>query len=190
MRSWTLTVLALGLAASVAACSGDRAKNANSSAAGSDTPAVGTTGANADRDFIQDQLEDGQAEVLVARIAIDKASDPQVKEFAETMVRDHEKAAEDLRQAASAANVQLEATEPDHDHKNLQEDLAKLTGRDFDKKYIDAMVDEHQEAVSELEKKADSSNVQVHDWVAKTLPTVRQHLDRAKQLKQTLDRAH
>lgn len=191
MRSWTMTALALGFAASVAACGGDRsASNANGAAAGRDAgSAVGTSGVNAERGFIEDQLEDGQAEVMLARIALERAANPQVKEYAQMMASDHEKAGQELRQIASQAGVQVNAAEPDHDHTNVQEDLTKLSGRDFDRKYIDVMVDEHQEAVDELEKKADSASPEVHGWVARTLPVVRQHLDRARQIKQTLDRA-
>jgi putative membrane protein len=99
-------------------------------------------------------------------------------------------AADELKQAASTANVQVNPpAEPDGDHKDLQEELTKLTGRDFDRKYIDAMVDEHQEAVNELEKKTDSDNAPIKQWASKTLPTVRQHLERAKQIQQSLERA-
>ena len=50
------------------------------------------------------------------------------------LVRDHTKALADLREAAAAANVQLStANEENRDQRNLQEDLAKLTGPDFDR---------------------------------------------------------
>jgi hypothetical protein len=51
------------------------------------------------------------------------------------------------------------------------------------------MVDEHQEAVNELEKKTDADNMQVRQWASKTLPKVRQHLDEARQIQQSLNQA-
>jgi hypothetical protein len=51
------------------------------------------------------------------------------------------------------------------------------------------MVDEHEEAVSEVEKKADSDNTAIRQWAAKTLPKLREHLDHAKRLQETLDQA-
>ena len=48
------------------------------------------------------------------------------------------------------------------------------------------MVAEHEEAVNEIEKRVDSESVQVRQWATQTLPTVRQHLDRAKQLQKML----
>lgn len=184
MKPWTQAVLGICLAASIVACNKNDANNTTAR----DTGAVGTAGTGADRDWIQDQLEDGQAEINLARLASERATNPQVKDFAQMMLRDHQAAGDELKQAATAANVQVNPpAEPDNDHKNLQEDLAKLSGPEFDRKYIDAMVDEHQEAVNEIEKKADSDNVQIRQWATKTLPTVRQHLEQAKQLKQTLE---
>ena len=189
MKRWTQVVLGISLAASMAGCNTDRANDANNTA-GRDSAAVGTAGASADKDWIEDQLEDGQAEVQLAQLASERATNPQVKEFAQMMIKDHQMAGEELKRAATAANVEVQpAAELDNDHKDLQEDLSKLSGRDFDRKYMDAMVDEHQEAVNELEKKADADTPHIRDWASKTLPTVRQHLEQAKQIQETLNKA-
>jgi putative membrane protein len=180
----------MSLAASMVACSSERRASDNA-AAGRDNPAaVGTAGAGADRDFIQDQLEDGQAEVALGKIAAERATHPEVKQFGQQMVREHQMAGDELRQAAQAANAQVTApAEPDGDHKNHQEELLKLSGTEFDRKYIDLMVEEHEEAVNELEKKVDSDNQHIRQWATKTLPSVRKHLEHAKQLDKTLEEA-
>ena len=124
-------------------------------------------------------------------MAAERASNPAVKDFAQMMVRDHTKAAADLREVATATNVQLDtASELDRHHENLQKDLATLSGPEFDRKYVDAMVDGHEKAVNEIEKKVDSDNPQLKQWATQTLPVVRQHLERAKQLKETLEKAN
>ena len=189
MKRWTQVVLGIGLAASIVACNNNRANDA-SNTAGRDSAAVGTAGASADKDWIEDQLEDGQAEVQLAKLASERATNPDVKQFAQMMIKDHEAAGEELKRAATAANVQVNPpAEMDNDHKDLQEDLSKLSGRDFDRKYMDAMVDEHQEAVNELEKKTDADTPHVREWASKTLPAVRQHLEQAKQIQETLNKA-
>jgi putative membrane protein len=189
MKRWTQATLGICLAATVVACSNDRRDDANARPADSGA-AVGTAGANAERDFIADQLEDGQAEVNLGKLAAERASNPRVKEFAQMMVRDHQMAGDELKQAATAANVQVAPpAEPDGDHKEAQEELAKLTGSEFDRKYIDKMIDEHQEAVNEVEKKVDSDTPQVRQWATKTLPKIREHLEHARQIKETLDKA-
>jgi len=189
MKRWTQATLGICLAASIVACSSDKRDDANARP-GDTGAAVGTAGANAERDFIEDQLEDGQAEVNLGKLAAERASNAEVKAFAQMMVRDHQMAGDELKQAATATNVQVNPpAEPDGDHKDAQEELAKLSGPEFDRKYMNKMVDEHEEAVSEVEKKADSENAQVRQWATKTLPKLREHLAQAKQIKETLDKA-
>jgi putative membrane protein len=189
MKRWTQATLGICLAASIVACSSEKRDDANARP-GDTGAAVGTAGANAERDFIEDQLEDGQAEINLGNLAAERASNAEVKAFAQMMVRDHQMAGDELKQAATATNVQVNPpAEPDGDHKNAQEELAKLSGPEFDRKYMSKMVDEHEEAVSEVEKKADSENPQVRQWATKTLPKLREHLAQAKQIKETLDKA-
>lgn len=178
-------VLGVALAGAIVACSDNNTANRDAGNAGA---AVGTSGATADRDFVADQLEDGQTEVVLGKLAAEKATNPEVKEFAQSMVRDHQQAGEDLRRATAAANAPVNPpAELDGDHRNLREELMKLSGLEFDRKYIDAMVDEHEEAVNELEGKANSDNPQIKQWVANALPVVRQHLEHAKQLDKKLE---
>lgn len=194
MKRFNQALLGISLAASIVACSNDRAAN-DTNANANPTPgrdagaAVGTAGATADRDFIEDQLEDGRAEINLGKIAAERATHPQVKQFAQMMVRDHQMAGEELRQVATQANIQLTTPEPDGDHKDATEEFAELKGREFDRKYIDKMVAEHEEAVNEVEKKAESENAAVKGWATKTLPKLREHLEQAKQIQQTLEKA-
>lgn len=192
--------LMLGLAVTVGACAGDTADEPNATDPNATTvdpardpaDAVGTTGAaNADRSFIQDQLEDGHAEVSLGKLAEQRAANPQVKNFAQMMVREHQMAGEELRQVATTNNVTIEpvAENLDGDHQELQNELMELSGREFDRRYIQAMVEEHEEAVNELETKVNDENAATRAWAAKTLPKIRQHLEQARQIQQTLERA-
>src|SRR5262245_23674128 len=107
MKLWTQAALGLCVAASLVACNNNRGYDSSNPPAREGT--VGTSGANVDRDFIEDQLEDGNAEVAIAKLATERATHPQVKEFAQKMVQDHEAAGEALKQAAARSNVQVNA---------------------------------------------------------------------------------
>jgi putative membrane protein len=186
MKRWTQLTLALLAAVPLVACGADDTRE---TAANDPNPAaVGTSGtANIDRDFIQEQIADGQAEVELGKLAQQRASNAQVKEFAQTIVRDHTEAGSDLRQIAAKHNVQP-STERDA-HKDVVDKLSKLKGAEFDREYVNTMVEDHEEAVNAVEEKANENETSdVKQWAAKTLPTLRQHLDRAKQLQQTLER--
>jgi putative membrane protein len=153
---------------------------------------TGTSGTfDGDMDFVEEHLEMGNAEVELGRIAQEQAMHPDVKAFAQTLVRDHQAAADELRRIANEANANVPATIDDEAREELtelREEMAKLTGRDFDRRYIDEMIDDHQEAVDDLQDKAENaSHSEVRAWAARTLPTVRQHLERARALKETLE---
>jgi putative membrane protein len=105
-------------------------------------------------------------------------------------VRDHTKAGTDLKAAATQAKIDVATLDVDKDAaKDDRDRLAKLSGAEFDREYIKAMVDKHERVVNDLESKADgSANDHVKQWAATTLPTVKKHLDEARQLQTTLEK--
>ena len=185
---------ALVMAVALTACAGEDVREAETPATGTGGAVTGTSGTfDGDMDFVEEHLEMGNAEVELGRIAQERATHPDVKAFAQELVQDHQAAGEELRRIATTANPNFPATVDDEAREELTElrdELAKLTGRDFDRRYIDEMIDDHQEAVDDLEDKAaNASHAEVKAWAAKTLPTVRQHLERARSLKEALENA-
>ncbi len=179
-------------------CRGDRDTDATKPAG--DTPAVGTAGTNRETDvnlseknFFEDVAKANMAEIELGRLAAQKAPNAEVKKFAEMLVEDHTKALDELKSLAAQHNLQppVEIAEK---HRDLKERLSKLEGREFDKEYIQAMVDAHEDTVDKLEPRVNERagenqfENKVNQWAAKTLPTVRQHLEKAKQLNETLSR--
>jgi putative membrane protein len=189
MTRWIQLPLALMTAVALVGCAGD--DNRAQDTARDNPGAVGTAGAGApDADFIEEQLVDGNAEVELGRLAQEKGTNPQVREFGEMMVQDHTQAGSELKQIASKHNIDMPPPADRDEHNALQERLRKATGAEFDREYINAMVDEHEKAVSDVEDKAEGSdNPEVKQWAAKTLPTLKQHLERAKQLQETLEKS-
>ena len=151
--------------------------------------AAGTAGTSTgDRGFVEHMVADGQAEVMLGQMAQQKAASPEVKEFGTMMVRDHQTAGQELKSIAAKHNIELK-TELDGDHKDLHERLAKLSGAEFDREYMKAMVDDHEKAVDDAKEKAEGSdNPDIKRWASKTLPTLQQHLERARQNNQTLEK--
>jgi putative membrane protein len=198
MKRWTQFALAACVAIATTACAGDRAPDSSRPADG----AVGTSGArpapadapaprtgNTDADFVGDMIADGQAEVDLAKMAQQKAASKPVKDFAAQMVRDHTKAAAELKTVATQAKVDL-SRHHDMDHgKDVRERLSKLSGREFDREYMQAMIDDHEKAVDQVEDKAERADSDhVKQWAAKTLPTLKKHLEQAKQIHEGLDK--
>jgi putative membrane protein len=181
-----------------------------------DAGTTGTAGAGvstSDKNFVNHMLADGMAEVELARLAQDHAASAEVKQFAQMMVDDHTKAGDQLKQIASTSAIPQDA-KVDDKHKDLMDKLSKLRGMDFDKEYMSAMIDDHEDAVRDLRSRVDENRslgdrvtgknpenpaavkpessdnrvtASVNQWAADALPTVERHLDRAKQVKDNLD---
>ena len=187
MKNWMRLGGALALAMAVTACAGDDAPDTAAANRDASTPPVGTSGAaGADAEFVRDQLEMGEEEIALGQLAQERGTHPEVKRFGEMMVREHRAAGEELKQVAGANTAA--ATRQDDDLQETLDDLRKLSGRDFDRKYIEEMIDDHEEGVREVERRAENaSNPELRQWAAKTLPKMQQHLELARTIKETLD---
>src|ERR1700704_372325 len=99
-----------------------------------------------DRKFLNEAADGGMAEVELGKLAMQKASDENVKKFGQRMVDDHSKANDELRELAKRKGVDLPQT-PSAKNQNLKRRLAKLNGPNFDKAYMTDMVADHKEDV-------------------------------------------
>ncbi|MBG9378139.1 DUF4142 domain-containing protein [Panacibacter sp. DH6] len=131
-------------------------------------------------DFAVEAASGGMMEVELGKLAQEKAADQRVKDFGAMMVKDHSAANDKLKAIATAKNITLPAEMGDK-HKKHVEDLAKKTGKDFDKAYMDMMVDDHEEDVKKFEDAAEKcKDADLKAFATETLPTLRTHLDAAK----------
>lgn len=147
------------------ACSGGDAEH-NRAANQPATPAAGGAGGaaadaareatSADRDFVREIASGNMAEVQMAELALQRASDNNVKKFAQMMVTDHTQAGEKLKALASQHNL---VTTGGDAEKNPAEAFADKRGADFEREYADTMVDAHQDMVDKLESRIDKENL-------------------------------
>jgi putative membrane protein len=138
--------------------------------------------AASDAKFMKDAAADGMAEVELGKLAAEKASSPDVKQFGQKMVDDHGKANEQLKQLASRKNVDL-PTEPKPEHKAEKERLEKLSGAAFDQAYAKAMEKDHRKAVDMFSRQAKSgADAELKEWAESKVPTLKQHLAHATEL--------
>jgi putative membrane protein len=136
--------------------------------------------------FVTKAAIGGMAEVEIGKLAVDKASSPDVKKFAAQMVSDHTKANEELEKIATGKSLKV-PTAPEAEHKAKLEELSKKTGREFDKAYVQAQVSGHEKMQQLLEHEAkDGKDADLRTFAEKTLPTVAQHYQMAKQLEAKL----
>lgn len=196
--------LALGACVALAACGRGNDRTVDTGIAGGDVAADSGVRMDAtaptsntmrsEADIMTAIGTANHAEVNAARLALQKAQSADVKAFARTMVDDH--SAMDAKGKALAKKLGVtgipgdEKTEDMADDANDDmKDLREATGRDFDKKYMDLQVNAHEKTLSMLEDvKDDTKNPEILALVNEAMPKVQAHLDRAKALKDRVNK--
>lgn len=138
--------------------------------------------AASDARFAKNAAEGGMAEVKLGELAEEKAGSEAVKSFGKRMVDDHSKAGEKLKATAQSENIDL-PTELKPADQAAYDRLSKLSGTEFDRAYMQMMVKDHEEDVSEFKREAASGrNQALKDFAAQTLPTLEDHLKEARDI--------
>ena len=139
-----------------------------------------------DADFAVKAADAGLAEIELGKLALEKATAQRIKDFAQQMVSDHQKANEELMAIATRLNITLPPVVSE-DHVDKQRKLRDKSGEAFDEDYMDLMVKDHDRAVSLFEDAAsDARNADLQAFAAKTLPTLKKHFEEAKILRDSI----
>jgi putative membrane protein len=105
--------------------------------------------------FVNDMTIAGMTEVQLGKMATERAASADVKAFGQMMVKDHSKAGDELKQVASQLTIQQPA-QLDQKHKDLVDKLSKLQGAEFDREYMNAMVQGHQEVLGKVRARVEA----------------------------------
>lgn len=140
-----------------------------------------------DKEFVVKAGMGGLMEVQAGNLALQRATNPDVKAFAQRMVTDHSKANNELAQLATTKGLAL-AGELAGAPKDALDHMMTLNGVEFDKAYMTHMVDDHKKAVADFETASTSAtDSDLKTWAGKTLPTLQEHaqlaVDTAKKVK-------
>lgn len=142
--------------------------------------------AGADKAFLEQAAEDGLTEIEGSRLALNKVTDPSVKRFAQRLVDEHTRMADDLRALARQKGVKL-PQRPSLLQRGKLKLLSTADGDSFTHRYLEHIgVDAHEDTLERFEKAADSAkDPEVKAFAAHALPALRQHLDEARRLAPT-----
>jgi putative membrane protein len=162
------------------ACSGNKtASTSDSSATKTDSVTTVKTDSDSvlsDTAFAAKAAVGGMAEVALGKMAAAKGADKQVKDFGNMMVMDHGKANSELKGIAKTKNIMLPAG-LDAEHQAKSDSLSKLSGKDFDMAYVNAMIDGHKKTLALMQSEANNGkDAELKAFAAKTAPVVQNHL--------------
>ena len=159
MRRIDLLWVAIAGAIVTGGCSNtDSPKSSGSEAAAPRGAAVGTGGAGADvrsdDDFVRDVASKNMAEIELSRLALDKTTSRVVRAFAQMLIDDHDAAGNKLKSIVSGQGLEW-AGQLDKKYRETADDLAKKQGPEFDREYLRAMIESHQDLAAKLESRLD-----------------------------------
>jgi putative membrane protein len=103
------------------------------------------------------------------------------------MMTDHSKANEKLKSVAVQKNITLPDQMMDKHQQHVTE-LSRLSGNEFDTHYMRMMEQDHQEDVNKFQQAANTLNdAEMKSFASATLPTLQQHLEKARQINSSLE---
>lgn len=137
-------------------------------------------GQNQDRTFATRAAESGHAEVALGEIGEEKAQHDRVRQFAERMVADHTKANQELMSIAENKGITLPDETP---QASAAAALQNMSGEQFDRAFMQRMVEDHEKAVELFEQEAkNGQDEELKAFAEKQLPILREHLRMAEEI--------
>jgi len=139
--------------------------------------------ARSDSSFLKAAAHAGAAEIEASKVAQTKARNADVKAFADAMIADHTKVADELKALAAIKQVKL----PDGPSVAQKAEIKLIDAGDndkFDERYAKHFgIKAHQDTIELFEKASlEAKDAEIKAWAQKTLPGLRHHLEMAHAL--------
>ena len=122
----------------------------------------------------------GLAEVNVSELGLQRATDPELKQFSQRMIDDHTKVNQELANLTVRKGM-LIPVGIDARARFCVESLSGLSGEEFNKCYAKAQLVLHMDAVAAFEAEAyRGQDLDIKALAAKALPAMKEHLQKIK----------
>lgn len=141
----------------------------------------------ADQAFATMAAGSGRYQVGVARLAVRRAVNPQVKAYAQMLVDHHTTANKELMQLLSTRGMTPPSAIPPDKEEETQR-LSGLTGAEFDRQFVRGVgLDDHALDIALFDRESrDGFDSGLRAWATKMLPTLRWHLQAAQALQRAM----
>jgi putative membrane protein len=134
-----------------------------------------------DRRFVTKTADGNKDEIALAKLAAEKATNPDVRNFAQKLVDDHTAMGTELTDLAGQKNVKLDN---DNDKDRAYKRLSKKSGDEFDREFVEHMIDEHENDIKMFEKEStNAKDSELREFASKNLAHLREHLAMAQNLR-------
>jgi putative membrane protein len=137
---------------------------------------------NMDQEFVKGAAADNLFEIRLGEFIQQRVQDPQIKQFAQMLVQDHQQAQKQLQQAAQQAQIQVSEELPPAKQAMLQE-MQQKQGQDLETCFVfDQVGDHHKDLLKARYEAEKGQHQQIKQYAEQTVPTLRKHMREAEQL--------
>lgn len=137
--------------------------------------------------FASKATNDAINEVNSGKMALEKGTNPRVKEFATMLINDHTRLGDELTAIAKNKSITLPALTGMAEMRAADR-LAIKSGADFDKAYVDAILEGQKKVVKLFEEASQNcKDADLKAFAIKTLPTLKMHLDSAQAIHDSIN---
>lgn len=134
-------------------------------------------------EFLVRAANSTMTELEMVRNAGQVSSIQHVKNFALMLGKDHDALQQQIKSLAATKNIVLPAAVDAEDQKDIN-DLAEKTGKNYDKQFINEIIDRHKSGIKLYEDAAkDANDADIKAFANNTLAKLRMHLDSAQAIK-------
>jgi putative membrane protein len=131
-----------------------------------------------DDKFVKGAMSGGQLEVKASQLALQRATKPEVKQFAQMMIDDHTRANQELMKIHGPQTIPMNPV-----HTAVYNELSQKQGEDFDECYMGMQVICHTEALMCFGKQAKKGEKpELKQFATKMLPTLKKHYHEARRM--------
>lgn len=124
-------------------------------------------------------------EIEASRLALQRSQNPQVRQYAQQLISDHQLANQQLRSMAQQQGLQM-PQQLDQQHQQKLQQLQNLSGPTFDAQYARLMARTHDDAIALFQQASQSREIDqnLQGFAGQMLPTLQAHTRTAHQIRQ------
>lgn len=133
-------------------------------------------------EFLTQAAQDSLGEIELCELALEKSESEDIKQFAQQMIDEHGKLGQDIERLCQRKKIAV-PDDTGKEHEKSMQQMLKLSGSAFDKKFIEQNVQDHEKDIkvfSHYAEQGDDADIKALAKAA--VKMLSSHLDMAKQL--------
>ena len=133
--------------------------------------------------FVSSAIKGNREEIMMAQMAFQKSTNPQIKFLAQRLINDHQQMLQEL-QKLNGGNAMSNMNDSAAMNNNQAMANNNLSGNEFDRKWVSDMIMGHTKTINEFKAElGKTQNADVKNLITRSLPTISEHLRQLEALR-------